>query len=144
MPSEHRPGVLLVEDSPSNAMVYQSYLQSDYSVRVAHTGAEALEQLAQHDFDVVITDVRLPDMSGLSILDKLQAEMPTLPVIVITAHGSMDMVVDAMQRGASDFISKPFDKARLAVTLGNILKSRSLRKRFRNTKRSTSATSFTG
>jgi DNA-binding NtrC family response regulator len=126
MPSEHRPGVLLVEDSPSNAMVYQSYLQSDYSVRVAQTGAEALEQLAQHDFDVVITDVRLPDMSGLSILDKLQTEMPTLPVIVITAHGSMDMVVDAMQRGASDFISKPFDKARLAVTLGNILKKQKL------------------
>ncbi|MEO9525330.1 sigma-54-dependent transcriptional regulator [Marinobacter alexandrii] len=126
MSSENRPSVLLVEDSPSNAMVYQSYLQSDYSVRVTHTGSEALEQLAQNNFDVLITDVRLPDMSGLSILDKVQAETPLLPVIVITAHGSVDMVVDAMQRGASDFISKPFDKARLEVTLRNILKKQKL------------------
>ena len=126
MSSEYRQSVLLVEDSPSNAMVYQSYLQSDYSVRVAHTGTEAIDQLATHNFDVVITDVRLPDMSGLSILDKIQAETPSLPVIVITAHGSVDMVVDAMQRGASDFISKPFDKARLAVTLRNILKKQKL------------------
>lgn len=126
MPNENRPSVLLIEDSPSNAMVYQSYLQSEYSVRVAHSGTEALEQLGRYDFDVVITDVRLPDMSGLSILDKVQLDCPSLPVIVITAHGSVDMVVDAMQRGASDFISKPFDKARLAVTLGNILKKHEL------------------
>lgn len=126
MPSENRPSVLLVEDSPSNAMVYQSYMQCDYSVRIAHSGAEALEQLGRYDFDVVITDIRLPDMSGLEILDKIQAENPSLPVIVITAHGSVDMVVDAMQRGASDFISKPFDKARLAVTLGNILEKQLL------------------
>ncbi|MBJ6138927.1 sigma-54-dependent transcriptional regulator [Marinobacter litoralis] len=126
MPGEHRPSVLLIEDSPSNAMVYQSYLQSDYAVRVAHTGAEALEHLANHDFDVLITDVRLPDMSGLNILDKVKNDRPLLPVIVITAHGSVDMVVDAMHRGASDFISKPFDKARLAVTLSNILKKQKL------------------
>lgn len=126
MPNENLPSVLLVEDSPSNAMVYQSYMQNGYSVRVAHSGTEALDQLARRDFDVVITDVRLPDMSGLSILDKIQAESPSLPVIVITAHGSVDMVVDAMQRGASDFISKPFDKARLAVTLANILKKHQL------------------
>lgn len=126
MLNETRPAVLLVEDSPSNAMVYQSYLQRDYSVRVTHTGAEAIDQLAQHDFDVVITDVRLPDMSGLNILDKIQSEHPLLPVIVITAHGSVEMVVDAMQRGASDFISKPFDKARLTVTLSNILKKQKL------------------
>ncbi|MBL1272352.1 MAG: sigma-54-dependent Fis family transcriptional regulator [Oceanospirillales bacterium] len=126
MSIENRPGVLLVEDCPFSAMAYQIFLQSDYAVRVAHTGSEALEQLAQHNFDVVITDVRLPDMSGLSVLDKIQAEMPSLPVIVITAHDSVDMVVEAMQRGASDFISKPFDKARLEVTLQNILKKQKL------------------
>ncbi|WP_228264018.1 sigma-54-dependent transcriptional regulator [Marinobacter alexandrii] len=126
MSRENRPGVLLVEDCSFSAKAYQIFLESDYAVRVAHTGSEALEQLAQHNFDVVITDVRLPDMSGLSVLDKIQAEMPSLPVIVITAHGSVDMVVDAMQRGASDFVSKPFDKARLEVTLKNILKKQKL------------------
>lgn len=126
MPTDTRPNVLLIEDSPSNAMVYQSYLQSDYQVKVAYTGAEAMEYLARHEFDVLVTDVRLPDMSGLSILDSVKKHSPSLPVIVITAHGSVDMVVDAMQRGASDFISKPFDKARLAVTLTNLLKKHQL------------------
>lgn len=126
MSGDSRPAVLLVEDSPSNAMVYQSYLQGDYDVRVAHTGAEALEHLARTAFQVVITDVRLPDMSGLDILDDIRLEDTTLPVVVITAHGSVDMVVDAMQRGATDFISKPFDKARLSVTLKNILKKQQL------------------
>ncbi|WP_323751024.1 sigma-54 dependent transcriptional regulator [Marinobacter sp.] len=126
MPSVNRPSVLLIEDSPSNAMVYRSYLQDDYEVKVANTGRDAQDYLDQASFDVVITDVRLPDMSGLAILDKVQVEKPTLPVIVITAHGSVDMVVDAMQRGASDFITKPFDKARLSVTLNNILKKHHL------------------
>lgn len=126
MPHDGRPKVLLVEDSPSNALVYRSYLEQSYEVNVAHTGLDALESLNSMTFDVLITDVRLPDMSGLAILDKVQAENPALPVIVITAHGSMDMVVDAMQRGASDFLSKPFDKARLGVTLDNILKKHQL------------------
>lgn len=126
MPSETRPSVLLIEDSPTNALVYQNYFQADYQVQIAYTGAEALGYLARYTYDVLITDVRLPDMSGLDILDKVHKENPSLPVIVITAHGSVDMVVDAMQRGASDFLSKPFDKARIIVTLGNILKKHKL------------------
>lgn len=124
---DSQPRILLVEDSPSNALVYSSYLSSEYQVQMAHTGRDALELLESNEFDVLITDVRLPDMTGLDILNKMQREQPDLPVVVITAHGSVDMVVDAMQRGASDFISKPFDKARLDVTLANILKKQQLK-----------------
>ncbi|MBU2955892.1 sigma-54-dependent transcriptional regulator [Marinobacter sp. F3R08] len=122
-----QPRILLVEDSPSNALVYRSYLDKQYDVEVAHTGLDALQCLSEREFDALITDIRLPDTSGLDILDKMQREKPDLPVVVITAHGSVDMVVDAMQRGASDFISKPFDKARLDVTLTNILKKQQLK-----------------
>ncbi|QSP93968.1 sigma-54-dependent Fis family transcriptional regulator [Marinobacter salinisoli] len=127
MPNDSRPRVLLVEDSPSNALVYRSYLEQDYEVEVVHTGHDALQSLSATSFNALVTDVRLPDMSGLDILDRMQKEQPALPVVVITGHGSVDMVVDAMQRGASDFISKPFDKARLCVTLANILKEQKLK-----------------
>lgn len=119
--------VLLVEDSPSNALVYRSYLEDRYEVDIAHTGRDALAYLSKHQYQALITDVHLPDMTGLDILDHVQSEMPDLPVVVITAHGSVDMVVDAMQRGASDFITKPFDRARLDVTLANIFKKQHLK-----------------
>ena len=121
-----RPRVLLVEDSPSNSLVYQSYLEVTYDVDVAHTGREAFFCLGKHHYQALITDVRLPDTTGLDILDRVQSDTPDLPVVVITAHGSVDMVVDAMQRGAADFITKPFDKARLEVTLANIFKKQQL------------------
>jgi two-component system, repressor protein LuxO len=124
--NDGRPRVLLVEDSPSNSMVYQSYLETHYDVDVAHTGREALACLGRHHYQALVTDVRLPDTTGLDILDHVQSSTPDLPVVVITAHGSVDMVVDAMQRGAADFITKPFDKARLDVTLANIVKKQQL------------------
>lgn len=124
---QSRPRVLLVEDSASNALVYRSYLEADYSVVTAGTGAEALEKLALQRIDLVLTDVRLPDMTGLDILDEIQRTEHPLPVVVMTAHGSVDVVVDSMQRGASDFLSKPFEKARLLVTLENILKKEELK-----------------
>lgn len=121
------PRVLLVEDSPSNALVYRSYLEEDYEVDVAHTGRDALDYLGRRQYQALVTDVRLPDMTGLDILDHVQSDIPDFPVVVITAHGSVDMVVDAMQRGASDFITKPFDRARLDVTLANIFKKQHLK-----------------
>ncbi len=141
--------LLLVEDSPSNALVYRSYLEPDYDVVTAHTGAEALSllnldaaqdnetgdadsdnehpyQFGQSAFSLLLLDVRLPDMTGLDILDKVRGAESQIPVIIMTAHGSVDMVVDAMRRGANDFLSKPFDKARLQVTLRNCLKEKRL------------------
>ena len=88
------PRVLLVEDSPSNALVYRSYLEEDYEVDVAHTGRDALDYLGRRQYQALVTDVRLPDMTGLDILDHVQSDIPDLPVVVITAHGSVDMVVD--------------------------------------------------
>ena len=124
---DKKPRVLLVEDSASNAMVYRSYLEVDYSVVTVGTGADALDKLGSQKFDLVLTDGRLPDMTGLDILDQIQQSDDPAPVVVMTAHGSVDVVVDSMQRGASDFLSKPFEKARLLVTLENILKKEELK-----------------
>jgi len=120
------PRVLLVEDSPSTAMAYQGYLAQEYRVRVAHSGVEALTALQEHHFALLLVDVRLPDMSGLEILDQVREQDASTPIIMMTAHGSVDVAVEAMQRGASDFLTKPFDRARLRVTLTKALKERRL------------------
>ncbi|MCL1477506.1 MAG: response regulator [Marinobacter sp.] len=116
------PQVLLVEDSPSTALAYQGYLAHEYRVRVAHSGAQALAALQEHHFALLLIDVRLPDMSGLEILDRVRDQNPRTPIIMMTAHGSVDVAVEAMQRGANDFLTKPFDRARLRVTLTKALK----------------------
>lgn len=118
--------ILLVEDSPSTAIAYQSYLEQDYQVVVAYSGQEALEKLANHQFDMILLDVRLPDMSGLDILGQIGESKTSPPVVVMTSHGSVDVAVEAMRLGAADFLTKPFDKARLLVTVKNTLKGKRL------------------
>tara|TARA_R110002167_G_scaffold3282_4_gene15834 strand:+ start:1111 stop:2502 length:1392 start_codon:yes stop_codon:yes gene_type:complete len=107
-------------------MVYRSYLETDYQVRVAHSIAEANALLDSGSVDLLLVDVRLPDGSGLDILERVRQQDAMTPVILMTAHGSVDMAVEAMRLGASDFLTKPFERTRLLVTLANALKGRRL------------------
>lgn len=122
-----KPSVLLVEDSPSLAAVYQEYLR-DEPCALSHvsSGGEALAAIESRPPDALLLDLKLPDMDGMEILRAVhERELPT-SVVVITAHGSVDVAVDAMRFGAFDFITKPFDAKRLLVTLRNALKHRQL------------------
>lgn len=120
--------LLLVEDDPPLARVYQEYLKSEpYDVVHAETGKEALKALGEGTFDALVLDVQLPDMSGLEILKKLSQENTRTAVVVITAHGSINMAVDAMREGAADFLMKPFNAERLIFTLRNALERQELK-----------------
>ncbi|MEQ9683485.1 MAG: sigma-54 dependent transcriptional regulator [Rhodospirillales bacterium] len=120
--------LLLVEDDPPLARVYQEYLKPEpYEVVHADTGKGALKALAEGAFDVLVLDVQLPDMSGLDILKKLSQENTRTAVVVITAHGSINMAVDAMREGAADFLMKPFNAERLIFTLRNALERQELK-----------------
>ncbi|MGH8519300.1 MAG: response regulator transcription factor, partial [Panacagrimonas sp.] len=79
-----------------------------YDVVEAHDGKAALERVREHEFDLVITDIRMPGMSGLELQQKLNEKHSILPIIFITGHGDVPMAVEAMQAGAVDFIQKPF------------------------------------
>ncbi len=114
--------VLLVEDSTSNATVYKSYLMDNYSVDLAMTGHDALTMFSSKTYQSILLDVQLPDMSGLDVLRQVRSENANIPIVIITAHGSVDIALEAMREGASDFLSKPFDKARLSVTIANLIK----------------------
>ena len=119
--------ILLVEDTPSLSRLYEQYLdKEDVDVEVAATGKEAMASLDAATPALVLLDLRLPDMDGLDILKDMQAREIPSEVVVITAHGSINVAVEAMRAGAYDFLVKPFNANRLLVTVRNALKHHSL------------------
>ena len=106
--------VLVVDDEQSLRKVLAATLQREgYEVQVAVDGEEALAALDRDGADVVVTDLVMPKMDGLSLLRKVVARHPDVPVIVVTAHGRVDSAVEAMKAGAFDFVTKPFENADL-------------------------------
>ncbi len=117
----------MVEDSPSLAATYKGYLRDEpWELVHVTTGAEALEVMKNTLPQALLLDLQLPDMDGMDILRHIHEQgMPTV-VVVITAHGSIDIAVDAMRYQAFDFLTKPFDAERLRVTLRNALEREQL------------------
>ncbi|MCE0492961.1 quorum-sensing sigma-54 dependent transcriptional regulator LuxO [Vibrio salinus] len=118
--------VLMVEDTASVAVLYRSYLtQLDIDINIVGTGREALESLAQREPDLILLDLRLPDMTGMDVLKEVKLHTPDVPVIFMTAHGSIDTAVQAMRYGAQDFLIKPCEANRLRVTVNNAIRKAS-------------------
>jgi len=113
--------VLLVEDTLPLAKSYIEFLKTGpYEVEHVDTGRKALNALKRGAPDVMLLDINLPDMSGLDILARMAETQTICPVVVITAHGSIKLAVDAMRAGAADFLVKPFNAQRLKVALANL------------------------
>ncbi len=120
--------VLLVEDSESLAALYQSYLEPEgYRVTSVENGRDAMIQLLRNPPNAILLDLQLPDMHGMEILKKIAEQQIPSAVVIITAHGSVDMAVTAMQSGAYDFLVKPFDAKRLLTTLRNAIANQQLK-----------------
>jgi len=114
--------ILIVEDSPTLALTYQEYLRAEgLPIALAETGAEALKKIETLNPTVILLDLKLPDMDGIDILKQLTANNHSARVIVITAHGSVAVAVEAMREGASDFLLKPFTAERITTTVKNAL-----------------------
>ncbi|WP_416897929.1 MAG: sigma-54-dependent transcriptional regulator [Minwuia sp.] len=128
MSASKRSHILLVEDTPTLARSYIQFLRDEpYDIRHVELGKEALSAVEERRPDVILLDLRLPDMDGMDILRKVGGQEDGVPVIVITAHGSVQTAVTAMRLGAADFIVKPFSADRLKVTLKNVLEKTKLR-----------------
>lgn len=116
-----RSRILVVDDEPSIRTVLKAHLSRDgHDVAVAGDGNEAVHLLSTLAIDLVISDLKMPGMDGLELLAHCIQEQPGLPVILITAHGTVDTAVEALKLGAQDFITKPFDleELRQAVQKG--------------------------
>lgn len=122
---EKLPSVLLVEDDPSTRDSLALLLKKDGArVEEAKDCAEAGEKLKTNSFDLVLTDLELGDMSGLSVCDMARQVQPGLPVIVMTGHGSLSVAIDAIRAGAYDFLTRPIDATLLDVAVRRALEHR--------------------
>ena len=119
---------LLVIDDEKNIRegLAADFEMDGYDVKIAANGDEGLEFLSKGDIDLVITDLRMPGTSGEDVLKKVTREMPGIPVIVLTGHGSIDAAVSAMQNGAYDFLTKPLNLEHLELVVKRALKGREL------------------
>ena len=119
--------VLLVDDSPDVIEILSDFLNMNgCEVSSASTGRTATEMLDKEDFEIVILDVKLPDVNGISLLDTIKVKNPTVAVIMITGHHEPDFVVEAMKKGASDFLMKPFEFDKLMLSMMRVLREREL------------------
>ena len=122
------PTVLVVEDDPSTSFTLQETLRREgYEIASAADGETALDAVTTHSPDLIILDVKLPEMSGLEVLRRLRATGCEVPVIVVTSYGNVQMAVEAIKLGAFDFVQKPFELAALRLLMERALEVDRLR-----------------
>lgn len=118
------PKILVIEDEPAISNVIKSILldeDKDYAVDLAADGEEGLEKIADNNYDLVITDIKMPKKDGVQVLTEALETHPDLPFIMISGHGDIDTAVSCIKKGAFDYISKPPDLNRFLSTVRNAL-----------------------
>jgi len=121
------PKILIVDDDKGIRQTLRDILEFEkYKVEEAVDGLDCMVKIKQASFDVVILDIKMPKMDGMDVIEKIQVMKPDLPVVMISGHGNIDTAVEAVKKGAFDFISKPPDLNRLLITIRNAMDKSSL------------------
>ncbi len=119
--------VLIVDDEPNLRKILAAQLSRDgYDVLTAEDGEQGLTILRENHVDLVVTDLKMPKVDGMTLLREALREDPDLPVVMITAHGTVDTAVEALKTGAFDYLTKPFDKDEVRQVVAKALKTREL------------------
>lgn len=114
--------ILVIDDERSIRNTLKEVLEYEsHQVELAADGIEGLETFKKGGFDVVLCDIKMPNMDGIEVLEKLNEISPDVPVVMISGHGNIDTAVEAIKKGAFDFIEKPLDLNRLLITIRNSL-----------------------
>ena len=120
--------ILIVEDDLAmSQLLVEGLARRGYAPQAANSGDQALSLLKQHDFQAVVTDVNMKGIDGLTLCERIVTGHPGLPVLVITAFGSMDTAIKAIRVGAYDFLNKPFELEALTLALGRAVQHKQLR-----------------
>lgn len=120
--------VLIVDDEQNLCRILARVLRDvGHTVEVAHNGEEALAKAHKNSFDCVLTDVRMPEMDGLTLLREFQKQDPEQAVIVMTAYGNIQLAQEVMRAGAFDYVIKPFENNEVIRLIGNAIEIRNLR-----------------
>ncbi len=124
--------VLIVDDEKNILLTLQQSLQlAGYRTETASSGQQALELIAARVVDAVLMDVTMPDLDGLTVLERLLGQRPLLPVIMMSGHGTIETAVKATRLGARDFLEKPIGRERLLVALRNALEIKAVQDELR-------------
>jgi len=114
--------ILIIDDEKSIRNTLREILEYEkYEVDEAVDGLDGIDKIGKKKYDIALCDIKMPKLDGIEVLDKVQEVDPDLPFIMISAHGSIDTAVDAVKKGAYDFIQKPPDLNRLLITVRNAL-----------------------
>lgn len=114
--------ILIVDDEVPIRRTLRDILEFEgYEIEEAADGLECIAKVQKEKFDVIITDIKMPKMDGIEALERLQILSPETPVIMVSGHGTIDTAVEAVKKGAFDFISKPPDLNRMLITVRNAL-----------------------
>ncbi len=108
--------ILIVDDEKNYPLILSAVLEEEgFATLTANSGSKAIRILGQSDVDLVLTDMKMPSMDGIELLEKVKAKDPELPVIMMTAYGTVEKAVEAMKKGAYNYILKPFDNNSLVI-----------------------------
>jgi len=108
--------ILIVDDEKNYTLILSAVLEKEgFDTLTANSGKSAIEIIQSSDVDLVLTDMKMPEMDGIELLENIKAKDSALPVIMMTAHGTVDKAVEAMQKGAYSYILKPFDNKRMIL-----------------------------
>ena len=119
--------ILVVDDELNMRLVLKALLNKEgYDVATASDGVEALKALKSGGVEVVVTDLKMPKLDGVGLLERVIRDYPSMPVIIITAHGTIATAVDALKKGAFDYITKPFERDELKSIIHKAIRTRKL------------------
>ena len=122
--------ILIVDDDEALRESLEMILSAEgYSILLAESGERALEIVEDQDVDAVVCDLRMPGLDGFDVLPQIARKRPGIPIILMSAHGTDDLAVEAIQRGAYDYLAKPFQPAEIRLTLRKAQEREALRKR---------------
>lgn len=114
--------ILIIDDEPAIlGMIETTLRNAAFEVITASTGQEGLERVATAGCDLVLTDLRLPDMDGVEVMHQIHARTPSIPIIIMTAYGTIENAVDAVKQGAYDYLTKPMDMNALIFRINKAL-----------------------
>ena len=132
------PQILLVDDDAALLQALPQALSlrvNNLQVDTCDSAFEALEQIQDHDYDAIVSDIKMPGMDGLALLEKIQELRPETPTLLITGHGEHNLAIQALRGGAYDFIQKPIDREYVVAALLRAIQTHQLRRQVREHQR---------
>ncbi|MBI4620125.1 MAG: sigma-54-dependent Fis family transcriptional regulator [Desulfobacterales bacterium] len=122
-----RKSILVVDDEESHRMMLRAHLEEEgFELVEASDGQEAVDRVSDRFFDLVLMDIRMPKMDGMEALKQIRQINPTIPVVIMTAYGSINSAVQALKSGAEDYLTKPLDMDELIIKVNKALRYRQL------------------